>query len=43
MAEQAKVERRLPLVGAAGFEIVQTERLEAGTVDRVLAPNPAGE
>jgi ubiquinone/menaquinone biosynthesis C-methylase UbiE len=33
--------RQLPLVRAAGFEIVETERLRAGTVERVLACRPA--
>jgi ubiquinone/menaquinone biosynthesis C-methylase UbiE len=35
--------RQLPLVQAAGFEIVQTERLKAGTVERIFARRPAGE
>jgi ubiquinone/menaquinone biosynthesis C-methylase UbiE len=34
--------RQLPLVRAAGFEIVETERLKAGTVERVHARKPAG-
>jgi ubiquinone/menaquinone biosynthesis C-methylase UbiE len=34
--------RQLPLVQAAGFEIVQTERLKAGIVERVFARKPAG-
>jgi ubiquinone/menaquinone biosynthesis C-methylase UbiE len=29
--------RPLPLVTAAGFEVVETERLRAGTVERILA------
>jgi ubiquinone/menaquinone biosynthesis C-methylase UbiE len=33
--------RPLPLVRAAGFEIVETERLKAGTVERVFARRPA--
>lgn len=33
--------RQLPLVSAAGFEIVETERLQAGTVERVFARKPA--
>jgi ubiquinone/menaquinone biosynthesis C-methylase UbiE len=33
--------RPLPLVRAAGFEIVETERLKAGTVERVHARKPA--
>lgn len=33
--------RQLPLVTAAGFEIVETERLKAGTVERILARKPA--
>ncbi|GIE89940.1 class I SAM-dependent methyltransferase [Actinoplanes regularis] len=35
--------RQLPLVRAAGFDIVEAERLKAGTVERVLARNPAGD
>lgn len=33
--------RQLPLVQAAGFRIVETERLKAGTVERVHAEMPA--
>ncbi len=33
--------RQLPLVQAAGFRIVETERLKAGTVERVHAVKPA--
>ncbi|UWE10350.1 class I SAM-dependent methyltransferase [Actinacidiphila bryophytorum] len=33
--------RQLPLVRAAGFEIVEVERLKAGTVERVLARKAA--
>jgi ubiquinone/menaquinone biosynthesis C-methylase UbiE len=33
--------RQLPLVRAAGFEIVEAERLKAGTVERVHARKPA--
>ncbi len=33
--------RQLPLVQAAGFEVVETERLKAGTVERILARKPA--
>ncbi|GIJ79800.1 Ubiquinone/menaquinone biosynthesis C-methylase UbiE [Micromonospora phaseoli] len=33
--------RQLPLVRAAGFQIVETERLKAGTVERVYATKPA--
>jgi ubiquinone/menaquinone biosynthesis C-methylase UbiE len=33
--------RQLPLVEAAGFEVVETERLKAGTVERILARIPA--
>lgn len=33
--------RQLPLVKAAGFQIVETERLKAGTVERVHAVKPA--
>ncbi len=32
--------RQLPLVQAAGFQIVQTERLKAGTVERIHAVKP---
>src|SRR5499427_1588252 len=33
--------RQLPLVRAAGFQVVETERLKAGTVERVHAVKPA--
>lgn len=33
--------RQLPLVTAAGFQIEETERLKAGTVERMLAVKPA--
>jgi ubiquinone/menaquinone biosynthesis C-methylase UbiE len=33
--------RQLPLVKAAGFQIVETERLKAGTVERIHARKPA--
>jgi ubiquinone/menaquinone biosynthesis C-methylase UbiE len=33
--------RQLPLVTAAGFEIAETERLKAGTVERIHALKPA--
>jgi hypothetical protein len=32
--------RQLPLVRAAGFEVVEVERLKAGTVERVRARKP---
>jgi ubiquinone/menaquinone biosynthesis C-methylase UbiE len=32
--------RQLPLVQAAGFQIVETERLKAGTVERIHAVKP---
>jgi ubiquinone/menaquinone biosynthesis C-methylase UbiE len=32
--------RQLPLVGAAGFEILEAERLKAGSVERILARKP---
>lgn len=32
--------RQLPLVRSAGFEVVETERLKAGTVERVHAVKP---
>jgi len=33
--------RQLPLVQAAGFQIMETERLRAGTVERIHAVKPA--
>jgi ubiquinone/menaquinone biosynthesis C-methylase UbiE len=33
--------RQLPLVQAAGFQIVESERLKAGTVERIHAVKPA--
>ncbi|WP_419703434.1 class I SAM-dependent methyltransferase [Promicromonospora sp. NFX87] len=33
--------RQLPLVQAAGFDVVESERLKAGTVERVFARKPA--
>ena len=33
--------RQLPLVRAAGFHVVETERLKAGTVERIHAVKPA--
>lgn len=35
--------RQLPLVQAAGFEIVETQRLKAGSVERVFARKPVTE
>jgi ABC-type multidrug transport system fused ATPase/permease subunit len=35
--------RQLPLLTTAGFEIVEVERLKAGTIERVLARKPATE
>jgi ubiquinone/menaquinone biosynthesis C-methylase UbiE len=35
--------RQLPLVKAAGFEIVAADRLKAGTIERIFARKPAGE
>jgi ubiquinone/menaquinone biosynthesis C-methylase UbiE len=35
--------RQLPLVRAAGFDIVEAQRLRAGTVERVLARKPVTE
>lgn len=35
--------RQLPLVRAAGFDIVEVRRLKAGTVERVLARKPVTE
>jgi hypothetical protein len=33
--------RQLPLVQAAGFQVTETERLKAGTVERIHAVKPA--
>jgi ubiquinone/menaquinone biosynthesis C-methylase UbiE len=33
--------RQLPLVTAAGFEIIENERLKAGTIERIHARKPA--
>jgi len=33
--------RQLPLVQAAGLEVVETERLKAGSIERILARKPA--
>jgi ubiquinone/menaquinone biosynthesis C-methylase UbiE len=33
--------RQLPLVQAAGFQVMETERLKAGTVERIHAVKPA--
>ncbi len=33
--------RQLPLVQAAGFRVLETERLKAGTVERIHAVKPA--
>jgi ubiquinone/menaquinone biosynthesis C-methylase UbiE len=33
--------RQLPLVQAAGFQVVETQRLKAGTVERIHAVKPA--
>ena len=33
--------RQLPLVTAAGFQVMETERLKAGTVERIHAVKPA--
>ena len=35
--------RPLPLVQAAGFEVVQTQRLKAGTVERIHARKPPNQ
>lgn len=35
--------RQLPLVKAAGFEVVEVERLKAGTVERIFARTPAAD
>jgi hypothetical protein len=31
----------LPLVTAAGFQVVETERLKAGSVERIYAVKPS--
>jgi len=33
--------RQLPFVQAAGFQVIETERLKAGTVERIYAVKPA--
>jgi ubiquinone/menaquinone biosynthesis C-methylase UbiE len=33
--------RQLPLVAAAGFDLVEVERLKAGTIERIFARKPA--
>jgi hypothetical protein len=33
--------RQLPLVEAAGFELVEVERLKAGSIERIYARKPA--
>jgi hypothetical protein len=33
--------RQLPLVRAAGFEVVEVERLKAGSVERIHAVKPS--
>jgi ubiquinone/menaquinone biosynthesis C-methylase UbiE len=39
-AGEYQTRRQLPLVRAAGFEIVETQRLKAGTVERIAARKP---
>jgi hypothetical protein len=34
--------RQLPVVKAAGLDVVETERLKAGTIERIRALKPAG-
>jgi ubiquinone/menaquinone biosynthesis C-methylase UbiE len=34
--------RQLPIVKAAGLDVVETERLKAGTIERIRALTPAG-
>jgi hypothetical protein len=41
MAGEHFTRRQLPLVQAAGFQIVESERLKAGTVERIHAVKPA--
>jgi ubiquinone/menaquinone biosynthesis C-methylase UbiE len=40
-AGEYQTRRQLPLVQAAGFDIVETERLKAGTVERIAARKPS--
>jgi ubiquinone/menaquinone biosynthesis C-methylase UbiE len=39
-AGEYQTRRQLPLVRAAGFDIVETQRLKAGTVERIAARKP---
>jgi ubiquinone/menaquinone biosynthesis C-methylase UbiE len=41
MAGEHFTRRQLPLVQGAGFQVVETERLKAGTVERIHAVKPA--
>jgi ubiquinone/menaquinone biosynthesis C-methylase UbiE len=41
MAGEHFTRRQLPLLHAAGFQIAETERLKAGTVERIHAVKPA--
>jgi ubiquinone/menaquinone biosynthesis C-methylase UbiE len=40
-ADEHFTRRQLPLVTAAGFQVMETERLKAGTVERIHAVKPA--
>ena len=41
MAGEHFTRRQLPLIKAAGFQIVETDRLSAGTVARIHAVKPS--
>jgi ubiquinone/menaquinone biosynthesis C-methylase UbiE len=43
LAGEFQTRRQLPLVRAAGFVVEESERLKAGTIERVRASKPAGE
>ena len=40
-AGEYQTRRQLPLVRAAGFDVVETQRLKAGTVERIAARKPS--
>jgi ubiquinone/menaquinone biosynthesis C-methylase UbiE len=43
LAGEYQTRRQLPLVRAAGFVLDESERLKAGTIERLRATKPAGE
>ena len=43
LAGEYQPRRQLPIVEAAGFGIEESERLKAGTIERIRAVKPAGE